>query len=74
MSLSAEADISALHAKILASVCRFPNWSDRLGVQPRPFRASDKRWCRNGARVRLAPQKDWEVHQPAHLANVLAKL
>src|SRR5262249_19558440 len=38
------------------------------------FRGSDKRGGANGARVRLAPQKDWDVNQPAHLATVLQKL
>jgi hypothetical protein len=54
--------------------CPFRNWSDRLGIGVHLPRFSDKRGGANGARIRLAPQKDWEVNQPAELAKVLAKL
>ena len=52
----------------------FPSWSRRPGRRPRPSAAATSAAARNGARIRLAPQKDWEVNQPAQLAKVLETL
>jgi catalase-peroxidase len=53
---------------------RSPNWSSTAWASAATFRGSDKRGGANGARIRLAPQKNWDVNQPAELAKVLQKL
>ncbi|NOG70031.1 catalase/peroxidase HPI [Roseicella sp. DB1501] len=68
------ADIAALKAKILASGLTIPQLVGAAWASASTFRGSDKRGGANGARIRLAPQKDWEVNQPAQLSEVLAKL
>lgn len=72
--LIGEADIAALKAKILASGLSVSELVSTAWASASTFRGSDKRGGANGARVRLAPQKDWEVNQPAQLAKVLVKL
>ena len=72
--LVSEADIAALKAKILAAGLSVSELVSTAWASASTFRGSDKRGGANGARVRLAPQKDWEVNQPAQLAKVLAKL
>jgi catalase-peroxidase len=67
-------DIEALSAKILASGLTIAQLVTMAWASASTFRGSDKRGGANGARIRLAPQKDWEVNQPAELAKVLAKL
>jgi catalase-peroxidase len=67
-------DIAALKAKILASGLSIPQLVSTAWASASTFRGSDKRGGANGARIRLAPQKDWEVNQPAQLATVLQKL
>ena len=69
-----EQDIAALKAKILASGLTVPQLVATAWASASTFRNSDKRGGANGARIRLAPQKDWEVNQPEQLAKVLAKL
>ncbi len=69
-----EQDIAALKAKILASGLSIPQLVTTAWASAATFRGSDKRGGANGARIRLAPQKDWEVNQPAELAKVLQKL
>jgi len=69
-----EQDAAALKAKILASGLSVPQLVSTAWASASTFRGSDKRGGANGARIRLAPQKDWEVNQPAELAKVLAKL
>ncbi|MFY7959240.1 MAG: peroxidase family protein, partial [Elsteraceae bacterium] len=68
------ADAAALKAKILASGLTISQLVSTAWASASTFRGSDKRGGANGARIRLAPQKDWEVNQPAQLAAVLAKL
>lgn len=72
--LIGEADIAALKAKILASGLSVSQLVATAWASASTFRGSDKRGGANGARIRLSPQKDWEVNQPAQLATVLAKL
>jgi catalase-peroxidase len=68
------ADIAALKAKILASGLSISQLVTTAWASAATFRGSDKRGGPNGARIRLAPQKNWEVNQPAELAKVLKKL
>jgi len=68
------ADIAALKAKILASGLTVSQLVSTAWASASTFRGSDKRGGANGARIRLAPQKDWDVNTPAELATVLAKL
>jgi catalase-peroxidase len=68
------ADIAALKAKILASGLSISQLVTTAWASAATFRGSDKRGGANGARIALAPQKDWAVNQPAELAGVLAKL
>ena len=72
--LIGEQDIAALKAKILASGLSVSQLVSAAWASASTFRGSDKRGGANGARIRLAPQKDWEVNQPAQLAAVLQKL
>jgi len=69
-----EQDIAALKTRILASGLTSSQLVTTAWASASTFRGSDKRGGANGARIRLAPQKDWEVNQPAELAKVLAKL
>jgi catalase-peroxidase len=72
--LIAEKDLAALKAKILASGLSISQLVTTAWASASTFRGSDKRGGANGARIRLAPQKDWEVNQPAVLAKVFEKL
>jgi catalase-peroxidase len=67
-------DVAALKAKLLASGLSISQLVSTAWASAATFRGSDKRGGANGARIRLAPQKDWEVNQPAELAKVLPKL
>jgi catalase-peroxidase len=69
-----EQDIAALKAKILASGLSISQLVSTAWASAATFRGSDKRGGANGARIRLAPQKDWEANQPAELAKVLPML
>jgi catalase-peroxidase len=72
--LIGEQDIAALKGKILASGLGISELVTTAWASAASFRGSDKRGGANGARIRLAPQKDWEVNQPAVLAKTLQKL
>ncbi len=69
-----EADIASLKAKILDSGLTVSELVSTAWASASTFRGSDKRGGANGARIRLAPQKDWEVNQPDQLSKVLATL
>ena len=72
--LIGEKDMAALKAKILASGLSISQLVTAAWASAASFRGSDKRGGANGARIRLAPQNNWEVNQPAELAKVLPKL
>jgi catalase-peroxidase len=72
--LVAEQDVAGLKAKILASGLTVSQLVSTAWASAATFRGSDKRGGANGARIRLAPQKDWEVNQPKQLTTVLDKL
>jgi catalase-peroxidase len=69
-----EADIAALKSKVLASGLSIPELVSTAWASAATFRGSDKRGGANGARIRLAPQKDWQVNEPEKLEKVLKKL
>jgi catalase-peroxidase len=73
-ALIGDADIAALKGQILASGLSISQLVSTAWASAATFRGSDKRGGANGARIALAPQKYWEVNQPAELARVLAKL
>jgi catalase-peroxidase len=72
--LVGDQDVAALKAKIQASGLSVSELVSTAWASASTFRGSDKRGGANGARIRLAPQKDWDVNRPAELAKVLGKL
>jgi len=72
--LIGEQDIAALKSKLLASGLTISELVTTAWASASTFRGTDKRGGANGARIRLAPQKDWKSNQPAELAKVLGKL
>ncbi len=72
--LIGEADIAALKEKVLASGLTVSQLVSTAWASASTYRGSDKRGGANGARIRLAPQKDWDVNEPAQLKVVLQKL
>jgi catalase-peroxidase len=73
-ALVEERDVAALKAQVLASGLSVAQLVTTAWASASTFRGSDKRGGANGARIRLAPQKDWEVNQPAELAGVMSRL
>ncbi|MET0934665.1 MAG: catalase/peroxidase HPI [Luteibacter sp.] len=73
-ALVTDADVASLKEKVLASGLSIAELVSTAWASASTFRGSDKRGGANGARIRLAPQKDWKVNQPAQLAKVLNKL
>jgi len=69
-----EQDMASLKARLLASGLSISQLVNTAWASAATFRGSDKRGGANGARIRLAPQKDWEVNQPTDLAKALQKL
>ena len=69
-----DVDVAALKKKVLASGLTVPQLVSAAWASASTFRGSDKRGGANGARIRLAPQKDWAVNAPEHLAKVLTVL
>jgi catalase-peroxidase len=69
-----EADVAALKAKILATGLSVSQLVSTAWASASTYRASDMRGGANGARIRLAPQKDWDVNRPAELADILGRL